>query len=97
MLTCFILDLSFDSEYSTVVYTVQFRFLVGDNETACIVYDRDEWNTHQYFFWTMHNCFSGLSTKSLRKAALARNKRDLVAATEMPASLAISLTDLSFD
>src|SRR4030088_1602083 len=51
---------------------------------------RDSAGQKQYVFWTKQNCFSGLSTKSLRGAALARNKRDLVAATERPASLAIS-------
>jgi hypothetical protein len=35
--------------------------------------------------------------KALRRMVLARNKRDLVAVTEMPARSAISLTELSFD
>jgi hypothetical protein len=35
--------------------------------------------------------------KALRRTFLARNKRDLVAAREMPASSAISFTERSFD
>ena len=35
--------------------------------------------------------------RALRKILLARNKRDLVAATEMPASSATSFTELSLD
>jgi hypothetical protein len=35
--------------------------------------------------------------KLLRKSFLARNKRDLVAATEMPASSATSFTERSLD
>jgi hypothetical protein len=37
------------------------------------------------------------SSKALRKILLARNKRDLVAATEMPASSATSFTERSLD
>jgi hypothetical protein len=37
------------------------------------------------------------ATNVLRRILLARSKRDLVAATEMPARSAISFTDLSFD
>jgi hypothetical protein len=56
-----------------------------------------DWNIDHYFFWTARRRNSGLSNKSLRRAALARNKRDLVAATEMPASFAISFTEPSFN
>jgi hypothetical protein len=42
-------------------------------------------------------CHSTFQPKALRRTFLARNKRDLVAATEMPASSAISFTERSFN
>ena len=41
--------------------------------------------------------FHSLQLKDLRRMLLARNKRDLVAATEIPASSATSFTEPSFD
>jgi hypothetical protein len=43
------------------------------------------------------NALSFFHLKELRRMLLARNKRDLVAATEIPASSAISFTEPSFD
>jgi hypothetical protein len=48
--------------------------------------------------WHQHTeCHSPFQPKALRRMVLARSKRDLVAATEMPASSAISFTERSFN
>jgi hypothetical protein len=57
----------------------------------------DELGTLTHDFQSELPISSGFASKALRRIFPARSKRDLVAATEMPARSEISFTDRSFD